>query len=89
MTAPQPFTVEVPQRVLDGIREKVRAYEWPRTPSIAPDEDPWTYGTDPAWLRELCRYWTEQFDWRAAEPSSTASHSSPLRWTGRASTSCT
>ncbi len=50
MTAPQPFTVEVPQRVLDGIREKVRAYEWPRTPSIAPDEDPWTYGTDPAWL---------------------------------------
>lgn len=67
MTAPQPFTVEVPQRVLDGIREKVRAYEWPRTPSIAPDEDPWTYGTDPAWLRELCRYWTEQFDWRAAE----------------------
>ena len=67
MTAPQPFTVEVPQRVLDGIREKVRAYQWPRTPSIAPNEDPWTYGTDPAWLRELCRYWTEGFDWRAAE----------------------
>ena len=69
MTAksPTPFTIDIPQGKLDAIMAKVRSYEWHEMPEIAPDGDRWAYGTDMEYMRELCTYWTETFDWRAAE----------------------
>src|SRR5690606_34083176 len=64
---PVPFTVDIPQGKLDAILAKVRAYEWHEMPEIEPGGDRWAYGTDMAYMRELCTYWTEKFDWRAAE----------------------
>ena len=41
-----------------------------RWPGAAPGE-PWAQGTDLAYLRDLCAYWAEGFDWRARERGST------------------
>ena len=34
-----------------------------------PDQagEPWAYGTDVGYMRELIGYWRDAFDWRAAE----------------------
>jgi microsomal epoxide hydrolase len=58
-----PFRVDVPEPVLDDLRERLVRTRWP-------DQIPgsgWGYGTDRAYLRELCEHWVEQFDWRAVE----------------------
>jgi pimeloyl-ACP methyl ester carboxylesterase len=49
--------------VLDDLRERLGRTRWP---PAAPGE-PWGQGTDLAYLRELCAYWADGFDWRARE----------------------
>ncbi|MFP4002610.1 MAG: epoxide hydrolase family protein [Alphaproteobacteria bacterium] len=63
MAAPPPFKIDIPQQRLDAIMARVRDYEW----FEAPEGGGWAYGVDPEYLRELCAYWTEAFEWRAAE----------------------
>ncbi|HUD51173.1 epoxide hydrolase [Parvibaculum sp.] len=67
MGAPVPFKIDIPQGTLDAIAAKVRAYEWHEMPEIAPGADRWAYGTDMVYMRELCDYWVEKYDWRKAE----------------------
>jgi microsomal epoxide hydrolase len=43
-----------------------------RFPDQAPGE-PWAYGTDVGYLRELVEYWRDSFDWRAQEARLTPS----------------
>jgi pimeloyl-ACP methyl ester carboxylesterase len=62
-TAITPFAVEVPDPEIDDLRSRLRATRWP---SAAPAQG-WTYGTDLAYLQDLCGYWAEEFDWRAQE----------------------
>jgi pimeloyl-ACP methyl ester carboxylesterase len=62
---PVPFRIDVPAETLDRIRARVVRYRhFP-----APDDDPdgWSYGVSASWLAGLCRYWTDGYDWRAAE----------------------
>lgn len=66
-TKPTPFSIDIPQGKLDAILGKVRAYEWRDMPEIAPGGDRWAYGADMDYMKELCAWWTEKFDWRAAE----------------------
>ena len=64
---PTPFKIEIPQATLDAIRKKVRDYEWhemPRGPGL---EGSWAYGANLDFLRALCRYWVEGYDWRKWE----------------------
>jgi pimeloyl-ACP methyl ester carboxylesterase len=59
----RPFRVEVPDAVLDALRERLARTRWP-------DQIPgsgWDYGTDLEYLQDLCRYWETKFDWRAQE----------------------
>ncbi|WP_144109337.1 epoxide hydrolase family protein [Paraburkholderia sp. BCC1886] len=57
------FKIDVPDADLDDLRRRIRATRWaPLTPAPA-----WQQGTDSAWLRELAHYWSDVFDWRAAE----------------------
>jgi microsomal epoxide hydrolase len=60
-----PFTVDVPQHELDRIMARVRGYEW----FEEPEDAGWQYGANGAFMRDLCAYWLEAFDWRAAELS--------------------
>jgi len=41
---------------------KVRSYRHPKTPQ----GDRWQYGCDPDFLKSLCAYWIDGFDWRRA-----------------------
>ena len=63
MTAPRPFRIEVPDETLERIRAKVAAYAWHEMP----DDGGWGYGTNLDYMKELCAYWLEEFDWRAQE----------------------
>lgn len=36
-------------------------------PVLAEDGDPWSAGASHSFMRELCDYWVNQFDWRAQE----------------------
>jgi microsomal epoxide hydrolase len=60
---PQPFTLHVPDSDIADLRERLART---RFPDSAPGE-PWAYGTDVAYLRELVAYWRGPFDWRAQE----------------------
>ena len=63
MTAIRPFTLHVPDETLAEIRARVAAYPWHEMP----DDGGWGYGTNLDYLKELCAYWVEEFDWRKQE----------------------
>ena len=59
----KPFRVEVDDATIEDLRRRLERTRWP-------DQIPgsgWDYGTDGAYLRELCEYWRTGFDWRATE----------------------
>ncbi len=58
-----PFHLQVPDTVLDNILARVAAYPWHEMP----DDGGWDYGTNMDYLKELCDYWVDDFDWRAQE----------------------
>ena len=58
-----PFRVEIPDAVLHDLRDRLTRTRWP---DQLPDTG-WEYGTDLAYLRQLCEYWADGYDWRAAE----------------------
>ncbi|MEZ5170315.1 MAG: epoxide hydrolase [Acidimicrobiia bacterium] len=58
-----PFAVDVPDEVLDDLRARLHRTRWP---DGAPG-DPWEYGADLAYVRDVCATWADAFDWRAAE----------------------
>jgi pimeloyl-ACP methyl ester carboxylesterase len=63
MSAVRPFTIAVPDVVLGDLRRRLAATRWPRQV----DGAAWEYGTNLEYLQELCAYWRDEFDWRAAE----------------------
>ncbi len=67
MSTPTPFKVAIEQSTIDAIRSKVKAYEWHEMPEIDPGADRWAYGADMDYMKELCAYWVDEFDWRTAE----------------------
>lgn len=67
MAAPTPFRIDIPQTKIDAILARVKAYEWHEMPQIAEGGDRWAYGTDMEYLKELCSYWTDGYDWRKQE----------------------
>ena len=59
----QPFRVDVPEHVLADLRERLARTRWPEpVPGTG-----WDAGTDTGFLRELCAYWADGYDWRAHE----------------------
>jgi microsomal epoxide hydrolase len=60
---PVPFEVRWSEAEVADVLARVRAYPWPPQPDVA---DGWAYGCDGAWLKGLCAYWADGYDWRAA-----------------------
>ena len=59
----QPFTIQVDDRVLSDLRDRIRNTRWPaQLPDAA-----WEQGTDVDYLRDVLAYWAEGFDWRERE----------------------
>jgi pimeloyl-ACP methyl ester carboxylesterase len=63
MTSIHPFHIDVPDKTLDRIRSRVEEYPWHEMP----DDGGWAYGTNLDYMKELCAYWLDEFDWRKHE----------------------
>jgi pimeloyl-ACP methyl ester carboxylesterase len=58
-----PFRVAVPQVELRDLRERLARTRWPEAETVTD----WSQGVPLSYLRELCRYWADGYDWRATE----------------------
>jgi len=58
-----PFRIEVPDADLEDLRERLRRTRWPEPETV----DDWSQGVPLAFVRELCDYWADGYDWRATE----------------------
>ena len=58
-----PFRIDVPDKTLERIRTQVADYPWHEMP----DDGGWAYGTHLGYMKELCAYWVNEFDWRKQE----------------------
>jgi microsomal epoxide hydrolase len=63
MSKPTPFAVQWSEPDVAEVLGRIRAYPWPRAPTVA---DGWAYGCDGAFLQGLCAYWLDGYDWRGA-----------------------
>ena len=59
----QSFRIDVPDQTLEQIRTQVADYPWHEMP----DDGGWAYGTPLGYMKELCAYWINEFDWRKQE----------------------
>jgi microsomal epoxide hydrolase len=62
-TAVRPFKIDVAESVLEDLRERLRRTRWPGEIGGSG----WTYGTNLDYLKDLVRYWLDEYDWRAQE----------------------
>ncbi len=58
-----PFQIQVPEADLADLRERLRRTRWPDAETAGD----WSQGVPRAYLQDLCRYWAEEYDWRATE----------------------
>jgi epoxide hydrolase len=58
-----PFRIDVPEDELRDLRERLGRTRWPEAETVGD----WSQGVPLAWLRELCEYWADGYDWRATE----------------------
>jgi pimeloyl-ACP methyl ester carboxylesterase len=57
------FRVEIPEADLRDLRGRLARTRWPEAETV---ED-WSQGVPLAYMRELCAYWADRYDWRATE----------------------
>jgi epoxide hydrolase len=60
-----PFRIEIPESELDDLRRRLRQTRWPEAETV----DDWSQGIPLAYVRDLCEYWRDRYDWRACEAS--------------------
>ena len=58
-----PFRIEVAEADLRDLRERLQRTRWPESETV----DDWSQGVPLAYLKDLCAYWAEDYDWRATE----------------------
>lgn len=59
----RPFTIDVPEPVLDDLRSRLQHTRWPDREVV----DDWSQGVPLAYLQEVVAYWADQYDWKARE----------------------
>ena len=65
-SAIRPFRIDVAAARLDIVRDRVRAFRWDAW--IEPvDAGDWRYGPPAAYMRSLCNYWVDGYNWRQHE----------------------
>ena len=58
-----PFRIEIAEAELADLRRRLRQTRWPEHETVTD----WSQGVPLAYLRELCDYWADGYDWRATE----------------------
>ena len=59
----QPFAIHVDDDLLSDLRDRLRRTRWPEPATT----DGWAQGPPVDYVRDLCRYWADDYDWRATE----------------------
>jgi pimeloyl-ACP methyl ester carboxylesterase len=57
------FRVEIPDDALRDLRERLERTRWPDAETVSD----WSQGVPLDYIRELCAYWADGYDWRATE----------------------
>lgn len=55
--------MDIADSELAELRDRLRRTRWPEHETV----DDWSQGVPLAYLRELCAYWAEEYDWRRVE----------------------
>jgi epoxide hydrolase len=58
-----PLRIDVPEAQLADLRQRLGQTRWPEREPVAD----WSQGVPLTYLRELCGYWADGYDWRATE----------------------
>jgi pimeloyl-ACP methyl ester carboxylesterase len=58
-----PYRLGIPDADLDDLRDRLRRTRWPDPETVAD----WSQGIALTFLRELCAYWADGYDWRQVE----------------------
>ena len=59
----EPMTIDVPQQVLDDLRERLERTRWPdQVPGTG-----WSRGVDLDYMKQLVAYWLDEYDWHAQQ----------------------
>jgi pimeloyl-ACP methyl ester carboxylesterase len=59
----QPFRIEFAATELTDLRDRLTRTRWPEKETV----DDWSQGVPLAYLRELCAYWADGYDWPATQ----------------------
>jgi pimeloyl-ACP methyl ester carboxylesterase len=62
-TPVRPFRIEAADEQLDDLRDRLARTRWPDAETV----DDWSQGIPLDYVQELCRYWRDEYDWRARE----------------------
>ena len=63
MTDIKPFRIDIPQADIDDLHRRLSATRWPERET--PDD--WSQGIPLNYVKELCTYWLQEYDWRRCE----------------------
>ncbi|APA98546.1 epoxide hydrolase family protein [Nocardia seriolae] len=63
MSTVAPYRIEIPEADIADLRDRLARTRWP---ADLPDVG-WSYGIPTAYVRELCEYWGDGYDWRTHE----------------------
>ena len=58
-----PFRIDIPEAQLADLRQRLNRTRWPEPETVTD----WSQGIPLAYVRELCGYWGDGYDWRATE----------------------
>jgi len=59
----RPFQIAVSDEALDDLRRRLAQSRFP----VAPKSDPWRFGAEDSFMREIVEYWRDGYDWRPWE----------------------
>jgi epoxide hydrolase len=59
----RPFQIDVAESELAELKLRLRLTRWPDAETVGD----WSQGVPLSYLRELCDYWCDEYDWRATE----------------------
>ena len=60
---PEPFKIDVPDTEIRDLKRRLAQTRWPSEVS----DSGWQYGSNLAYMQELCDYWRTDYDWRVQE----------------------
>src|SRR5205807_8737975 len=63
MNAIEPFRIEITEAALDDLKDRLARTRWPDRETV----DDWSQGIPLSYVRELCDYWSKDYDWRSFE----------------------